>query len=196
MLFGATGDLALRMLFPSLYFLDASDLLPPGMRVVGAARSELAHEAFVQMVREAIEARADGGFSETAWARFAGRLAYVSFDAGQPESFQALAGALEGASRTIFYLSTSPGLFGPICTGLKAAGLAHAGSRMVVEKPIGRDLKSCQAINDVLADAFSEDRIFRVDHYLGKEGVQDLRAVRVASALCEPLWNKSAIDHV
>ncbi len=196
MLFGATGDLALRMLYPSLYFLDAAELLPPGMRVIGAARSELAHDDFLQRVREALEVRADGEVSEAAWARFSARLVYVSFDASKPESFLALANALENASRTIFYLSTSPGLFGPICTGLKAAGLAHAGSRMVVEKPIGRDLKSCQAINDVLADAFSEDRIFRVDHYLGKEAVQNLLALRFANTLFEPLWNKSAIDHV
>ena len=142
MLFGATGDLALRMLYPSLYFLDASDLLPNGMRVIGAARSNLEQDAFLQMVRQALEARADGGVTEAAWARFSSRLAYVSFDASKPESFQALARALEGTERTIFYLSTSPGLFGPICTGLKAGGLAHAGSRMVVEKPIGRDPKS------------------------------------------------------
>ncbi len=196
MLFGATGDLALRMLYPSLYFLDASDLLPERMRVIGAARSALEQDAFRQMVRQALEARVDGGFTETAWARFSARLAYVSFDASEPESFQALARALDGAQRTIFYLSTSPGLFGPICTGLRAAGLAHAGSRMVVEKPIGRDLKSCQAINDILADAFSEDRIFRVDHYLGKEAVQNLLALRFANTLFEPLWNKSTIDHV
>ena len=196
MLFGATGDLALRMLYPSLYFLDASDLLPERMQVIGAARSELGQEAFRQKVRQALEARVDGGFTEAAWARFSARLAYVAFDAADPASFQALARALEDAQRTIFYLSTSPGLFGPICTGLKAAGLAHAGSRMVVEKPIGRDLKSCQAINDILADAFSEDRIFRVDHYLGKEAVQNLLALRFANTLFEPLWNKSAIDHV
>ncbi len=196
MLFGATGDLALRMLYPSLYFLDVSHLLPAQMRVIGAARSDLDHGAFVERVRQAVEARAEGGVSVEAWARFAARLTYVSFDASQPDSFQALAETLGPARETIFYLSTSPGLFGPICDGLKRAGLANPHSRVVVEKPIGRDLKSCQAVNDVLASTFSEDRIFRVDHYLGKEAVQNLLALRFANTLFEPLWNKSTIDHV
>ena len=196
-LFGATGDLALRMLFPSLYFLEASDLLPAGMRVIGSARSELSLDAFVELVRGAVEARADGRFSSEVWTRFVARLSYVAVDAASPKSFEGLGRALVGGrGETIFYLSTSPALFGPLCSGLKAAGLAHADSRVVVEKPIGRDLASCQAINDALADTFSEDRIFRVDHYLGKEAVQNLLALRFANTLFEPLWNKSAIDHV
>jgi glucose-6-phosphate 1-dehydrogenase len=195
-LFGATGDLALRMLYPSLYFLDASDLLPQGMRIVGAARSDLSDDACVAMVRKAVEARAEGAVSEEVWTRFARRLAYVAVDAASPSSFEDLARVVGAARETIFYLSTSPGLFGPICEGLKTSGLAHDNSRVVVEKPIGRDLKSCQAINDALAATFSEDRIFRVDHYLGKEAVQNLLALRFANTLFEPLWNKSAIDHV
>ena len=196
-LFGATGDLALRMLLPSLYFLEASDLLPPKMRLIGSARSQLSAEAFVELVRCAVDARADGHFSPEVWGRFVARLSYVAVDASTPGSFETLAEALVGGpGETIFYLSTSPALFGSLCSGLKAAGLAHAGSRVVVEKPIGRDLASCRAINDALADTFSEDRIFRVDHYLGKEAVQNLLALRFANTLFEPLWNKSAIDHV
>ena len=195
-LFGATGDLALRMLLPSLYFLEASDLLPPGMRVIGSARSELTTDAFVERVRNAVEHRADGHVSVEIWARFAARLSYVAVDASSPETFEGLAQALSGGRETIFYLSTSPALFGPLCNGLKTAGLAQADSRVVVEKPIGRDLATCRAVNDALADTFSEDRIFRVDHYLGKEAVQNLLALRFANTLFEPLWNKSAIDHV
>ena len=195
-LFGATGDLALRMLFPSLYFLEASDLLPDGLRILGAARSPLEPDAYLRMVRQAVEARVDAALSAEVWARFSARLTYVAMDASAPAGFEALSKVLGEARRSIFYLSTSPGLFGPICEGLKASGLAHVNSRVVVEKPIGRDLKSCQAVNDALAAAFREDHIFRVDHYLGKEAVQNLLALRFANTLFEPLWNKSAIDHV
>jgi glucose-6-phosphate 1-dehydrogenase len=195
-LFGATGDLALRMLFPSLYFLDASDLLPAGMRVVGAARSPETDESLAGIVEQAVRARAGTDFSETVWTRFKARLGYVALDASRPGDFARLAEALVGTTENIFYLSTSPNLFGPICEGLKASGLAHPDSRVVVEKPIGKDLKSCQAVNDTLAGAFQEDRIFRVDHYLGKDAVQNLLALRFANTLFEPLWNKASVDHV
>jgi glucose-6-phosphate 1-dehydrogenase len=194
--FGATGDLALRMLFPSLYFLESEGLLPDGLMVVGAARSEMDRAEFVSRTCEAVKLRAGAYFAEDVWTRFSTRLRYAVVDAERPVTFQTLAAVLGDARETIFYLSTSPSLFDAICKNLKAAGLAHPQSRVVVEKPIGRDLKTCQAVNDSFAAAFSEDRIFRVDHYLGKEAVQNLLALRFANTLFEPLWNKASIEHI
>jgi glucose-6-phosphate 1-dehydrogenase len=193
---GATGDLAQRMLFPSLYFLDAEGLLAADFRIIGAARSGHTSEAFAAIVEQTVRKRAEGYFDDEVWARFRQRLGYCVVDAERPETFDNLRGPLDGASEVIFYLSTSPSLYGAISTNLKASGVARADSRVIVEKPIGRDLKSCQEINDALADAFQEREVFRIDHYLGKETVQNLIALRFANALFEPLWNKVSIDHV
>jgi glucose-6-phosphate 1-dehydrogenase len=195
-IFGATGDLSLRMLLPSLYFMEADGLLEPGMRVVGAARTELDDAGFVARTEAAVRERAGSWWKDEAWARLKARLAYVKVDAAVGADYAALAQRLSGVGETIFYLSTSPSLYPDIVAGLKGAGLAGDDDRVVVEKPIGHDLQSCRAINDALASAFSEDRIFRIDHYLGKEAVQNLIALRFANTLFEPLWNKVSIDHV
>jgi glucose-6-phosphate 1-dehydrogenase len=195
-IFGATGDLALRMLFPSLYFLDAENLLPADFTIVGAARSVLDQEAFAGRIEAAVKARADGAFTDVAWKRFRARLGYAVVDAGDAASFQNLIAPLGEAKEVIFYLSTSPNLYGAISDNLRAAGLAGPASRVIVEKPIGRDLASCCRINDTLAQTFKERGIFRIDHYLGKETVQNLIALRFANALFEPLWNKVTVDHV
>ena len=195
-IFGATGDLARRMLFPSLYFLDADGLLPPDLRIIGAARSPLRDSDFRADVEQAIRARSDDALQPDVWKRFASRLRYCGGDAATPETYDCLAGLLEGAVERIFYLSTSPALYGTIVRGLAAAGLSDESSRVIVEKPIGRDRASCDAINGELAHHFSENRIFRMDHYLGKEAVQNLIALRFANTLFEPLWDKVAIDHV
>jgi glucose-6-phosphate 1-dehydrogenase len=193
---GATGDLALRMLFPSLYFLEMDGLLPEGMKVVGASRTELDDEGFIARVEAAVRERSEGFFRDDCWQRLRSRLAYAVVDADKPASFKTLAAKVDGASEVIFYLSTSPSLYAAICAGLSAEGLTGGASRIVVEKPIGRDLKSSAVINDALGGAFSEDRIFRIDHYLGKDAVQNLLALRFANTLFEPLWNKVSIDHV
>jgi glucose-6-phosphate 1-dehydrogenase len=194
-IFGGTGDLALRMLYPSLYFLETEELLSPDLTVIGTARSDIELPAFVEQVRKAVQSRAGADFSEEIWARFADRLRYAAVDVQDPAAFSRLGEELDGR-RAIFYLSTSPTLFSAVCENLKAAGLVADDSRVVVEKPIGRDLKSCQAINDAIGAIFTEDRIFRVDHYLGKEAVQNLLALRFANTFFEPLWNKASIDHV
>jgi glucose-6-phosphate 1-dehydrogenase len=194
-IFGATGDLSLRMLYPSLYFLDGDGFLAEGLRIVGAARSEMSAEAFVERVEAAVRERAGADWSDQVWERFQARLGYVAADAARPESFQALADELAGARETIFYLSTSPDLYAAISGELKARGLTE-GARVVVEKPLGRDLASCRAINDALAHAFDEAAIFRIDHYLGKETVQNLMALRFANAFFEPLWNHVSIEQV
>jgi glucose-6-phosphate 1-dehydrogenase len=195
-IFGATGDLSLRMLLPSLYFLEAERLLPPDFAVIGAARGELSDDAFRAKAEAAIRARAGGGWNAEAWSRLAARLGYRAVDAEAPESFDGLAARVGPVRETIFYLSTSPSLYAGICAGLARAGLAGPESRVVVEKPIGHDLESSRRINDALAEVFSEERIFRIDHYLGKETVQNLIALRFANTLFEPLWNKVSIDHV
>ncbi|MDR3506809.1 MAG: glucose-6-phosphate dehydrogenase [Caulobacteraceae bacterium] len=193
---GATGDLAQRMLFPSLYFLDSEGKLPDGFRIVGAARASVTPEDFEATAEQSVRARAKGYFTDAAWARFKARLDYHVLDADKAETFVALGEVLKGAGETIFYLSTSPSLYDAISTHLRGAGLVKPGSRVIVEKPIGRDLASSQVINDSLGRTFSEREIFRIDHYLGKETVQNLLALRFANTLFEPLWNKVSIDHV
>ena len=195
-IFGATGDLALRMLYPSLYFLELDGLLPTALSIVGASRSPLSDAAFAERVEAAVRERAGKDFSDEVFEGFRKRLKYLGGDASQPEMYLRLSHAVENAGEVIFYLSTSPSLYGAIAQNLGRCGLAAAPNRIVVEKPIGRDLASCRAINDALGQAFSEDRIFRVDHYLGKEAVQNLLALRFANTFFEPLWNKVSIDHV
>jgi glucose-6-phosphate 1-dehydrogenase len=193
---GATGDLAQRMLFPSLYFLDTEGSLPENFRIVGASRSDLGNDVFIEQVKTSVRERAGAYFNETSWAHFSRRLSYCVVDASKPPSFQNLTAPLKGAHEIIFYLSTSPSLYEAISANLKASEVAKADSRVIVEKPIGHDLASCQEINDALARAFDEREIFRIDHYLGKETVQNLIAVRFANAFFEPLWNHVSIDHV
>lgn len=192
-LFGATGDLARRMLLPSLYFLDRDGLLCEGLTIVGAARSDLDDGKFRRLAREALTGRGERP-DEAAWHRFERRLAYCRVDAESRESYEDL--ACKVGKRNVYYLSLSPQHYGATCANLHGAGLATPQSRIVVEKPIGHDLASCRAINACLARAFEENRIFRVDHYLGKETVQNLLALRFANVLFEPLWNRSCIDHV
>lgn len=197
-LFGATGDLSRRMLLPSLYYLHRDGLLPEKLAIVGAARSTLSHKEFIALARKSLDERGEA-MDEAAWKRFSARLHYSPVDVGAASGFEALGGLLEeinpGADH-LFYLSLSPNFYAPVCAGLQAAGLATADSRIIIEKPIGHDLDSCRAINAALLSAFSEDRVFRIDHYLGKETVQNLLALRFANILFEPLWNKAHIDHV
>jgi glucose-6-phosphate 1-dehydrogenase len=195
LIFGATGDLAQRMLFPSLYFLDEDGLLPADLKIVGCSRGTLGAEKFAYRVEQALRARTSA-LPDEAWQRFKSRLSHVAVDATKPETFEGLREHVGNASELIFYLSTSPDHYGAICSNLKATGLARDSSRVIVEKPIGRDLASYRKINDSLADAFSEDRIFRIDHYLGKEAVQNLIALRFANTLFEPLWNKVSIAQI
>jgi len=184
------------MLFPALYFLESEGLLPEALRVVGSARTRYDDDAFAARIEEDVRLRAGADFDAAIWARFRRRMRYAAVDAGDAGGFSALSEALTGVDETVFYLSTSPSIYGAICSGLKASGLAHENSRIVVEKPIGRDLASCRAINDQLSEVFSEDRIFRIDHYLGKEAVQNLIALRFANAFFEPLWNHVSIEQV
>ncbi len=195
-IFGATGDLARRMLFPSLYFLDLDGLLPSGLKIVGAARSRHTDDEFRSEVETAVRERAGSFFSSHAWEVFAKRLTYCGGDASDAASYVVLKDKLSGAGEALFYLSTSPALYTPIVRGLASQGLTVEPNRIIVEKPIGKSRATCEAINEAIAAHFSEQRIFRIDHYLGKETVQNLIALRFANALFEPLWNRHNIDHV
>ncbi|MEZ6030064.1 MAG: glucose-6-phosphate dehydrogenase [Hyphomonadaceae bacterium] len=196
-IFGATGDLARRMLFPSLYFLDADGLLPAGLTIIGAARTPHSDTEFRGQVEEWVRERAGAFFSEEAWESFAKRLSYAAGDSTQPESYKVLAGKMKGAKGgALFYLSTSPALYIPIVKGLASVGLAAPPNGVIVEKPIGNSGKTCDEINSAIAEHFPENRTFRIDHYLGKETVQNLIALRFANTLFEPLWDRHSVDHV
>ncbi len=197
LLFGATGDLARRMLLPSLYGLDADGLLPDCLRIIATARSAHDTTEYRAMAAQALEDFVDADRRpQKQVARFLDRLTYVALDATDPAGFHALAAEAGDTSRLSIFLSTAPSLFGPTIAGLSGAGLAGPGVRLALEKPLGNDLASSRAINDAVAAAYPEDRTFRIDHYLGKETVQNLLALRFGNALFEPLWNARGIEHV
>jgi len=197
LLFGATGDLSHRMLLPSLYALHADGLLPERLSIVGTARSELDEAEFRQSALDALAEHVPGDFfdAETA-ASFAERLFYVALDATDPAGFARLAGRIDPDEGLAIFLSTAPSLFKATIDGLAGAGLTGERVRLALEKPLGSDLASSREINDSVAASFPEQRIFRIDHYLGKETVQNLLALRFANSLFEPLWNSAHIDHV
>lgn len=198
LMFGATGDLARRMLIPSLYGLDSDGLLPPDLRIIGTARTELDDNAFRGRANDALKEYLPAGFySEGIAQRFLPRLHYVSLDINHPEGFGKLASAIGDPCHGVaIFLSTAPSLFKPTIDGLEGAGLACPTVRMALEKPLGVDLESSREINDAVAAAFPENRTFRIDHYLGKETVQNLLALRFANSMFEPLWNSTHIEHV
>jgi len=196
-LFGGGGDLAMRMLLPSLYFLEHDGLLADSLKIIGAARSDESRDEYVAKVRDAVEtrAKADDAWDETAWARMEARLDYLAVDATSADSLKPLRDKVGRGSVTSF-LAVSPSLYARIVTAMRAAGLAEPEDRVVLEKPVGRDLDTFREIDDAVADAFSEDQVFRIDHYLGKETVQNLIALRFGNTVFEPLWNSQNIDHV
>jgi glucose-6-phosphate 1-dehydrogenase len=198
--FGATGDLSLRKLFPSLLHRYLDGQIPPNSRIIGAARSDLDDEAFRRMVHESRGKFAPGAcVDEAKCAEFLQHVEYARVDATAPAGeWGALQDALANGNGNvrIFYLSTAPSLFVTIAERLKETGLATPDSRIVLEKPIGRDLASSRAINDGVGHVFEERNTFRIDHYLGKETVQNLLVLRFANMLVEPVWSRDYIDHV
>ncbi len=199
-IFGATGDLAQRMLLPSLYSLQAEGLLPDGLRILGTARSELTREGFAKLVTAAIDERIPASERNDAALRgLLERLDYVPAQVDSSTSMAALAAKvaeLRNGGDVLYHLSTAPRFYVPICQALAEHGAAGPGTRVMLEKPIGKDLASAIAINDGVAQAFDEDRVYRVDHYLGKEGVQNLIALRFGNVMFEPLWNARYIEQV
>jgi glucose-6-phosphate 1-dehydrogenase len=196
--FGGTGDLARRKLLPALYYRDRDGQLPPATRIVGVARRGLEQSAYAAQTEAALRQYvAAEHLEEGCLARFLGRLTYVALDVADASCWSELAATCDDPERIrVFYLATSPDLFGPVSTGLAANQLVTPRTRVVLEKPIGHDLVSARAINDEVGAVFEENQIFRIDHYLGKETVQNLMALRFANSLFEPLWNAAHIDHV
>ena len=203
-IFGASGDLTARKLIPSLYNLDRKRRLPDDLRIVGVSRTPFTDEAFRDKLAPAAKEFVKGEWSAESWGRFAGRVHYIAGDAAAPGGLSALKADLEKAGtpgRRLYYLSVSPDLYGPIATRLDEAGMAKPPSadawrRLIIEKPFGRDRTTAQALNKTLLQHFHEDQIYRIDHYLGKETVQNILVFRFANTLFEPLWNNNFIDHV
>jgi glucose-6-phosphate 1-dehydrogenase len=198
LLFGATGDLAQRMLLPSLFGLSVDGLLPDALSIVATARSAHDDAGFRIFAGEALRRYVPPErLTDEALERFLQRVRYVPVDAGKPEHFHALAEAVGPTDRGLaIFLSTAPSLFSATIDGLAGAGLTGDRVRIGLEKPLGYDMTTSRAINDDVAKVFPETRIFRIDHYLGKETVQNLLALRFANSLFEPLWNAGGIDHV
>jgi len=196
LLFGATGDLAQRMLLPSLFALDADGLLAPDLKIVGTARSAMSDSEYRNFARAALEKHLPAE-RRGKMAGFLNRLSYQTLDATTLEGYDDLATKVGRPKRGLaIFLSTAPSLFEPTIKGLQSAGLTGQEVRMCLEKPLGTDLATSREINDAVAAAFPEARIFRIDHYLGKETVQNLLALRFANLMFEPLWNAAHIDHV
>ncbi|WP_119678095.1 glucose-6-phosphate dehydrogenase [Indioceanicola profundi] len=197
--FGGTGDLALRKLMPALYYRERDRQMTDCSRIIAVSRTDQSTEQYHAQIAHALEQYIpEADRDAEVWKRFTGRLSYVTLDATKPDGFGELSRYLteaDGRAR-VFYLATSPSLFGAICRNLDAAGLVNGSCRVVLEKPIGTDRASANRINDEVGAVFPEDRIFRIDHYLGKESVQNLMVLRFGNALFEPLWNSSWVDHV
>ena len=207
--FGGTGDLAVRKLLPALYLRDRDGQLAPTTRIVATSRAGLDEGGYRDKIRGELFRFVDQGELETATVeRFLARLTHISLDIAPPQDqppqgqqgdkgWQQLAGELPDADKVrVFYLAIAPALFGTVSSRLATHGLVTPESRLVLEKPIGHDLASALEINDAVGAVFEERQIFRIDHYLGKESVQNLLVTRFANTLLEPLWNASWIDHV
>jgi glucose-6-phosphate 1-dehydrogenase len=218
-IFGATGDLTRRKLLPALYRLAQQGLVKSEFAILGTGRQPLSEDEFRAAMKAAVvEFGPDDSLDENAWESFAKRIFYISGDFNDAELYQKLKTKLEELDKEfdtegnrIFYLATAPDYFGVIAKHLGEAGIARprsgrakgttanakkAWTRIIVEKPFGRDLESARALNKTLASVFDESQIYRIDHYLGKETVQNLLVFRFANSIFEPLWNRQYIDHI
>ena len=197
-IFGATGDLAQRMLLPSLCGLERDGLLPERLAVLGCARTGMTRDAFREVCRKSLSERVSGEDAGDCIGRLLERLDYHAVDLSDAASVDTLTGHIREQRNgdILIHLSTAPSWYAAICSALGRAGLNDAGVRVMLEKPIGHDRDSSVAINEGVAEVFKEDQVYRVDHYLGKDGVQNLLALRFSNALFEPIWNAQHIEQV
>ena len=209
-IFGVTGDLSRKKLMPAVYDLANRGLLPPGFALVGFARRDWEDQDFAQVVYDAVKQHARTPFREETWAQLLQGIRFVSGEFDNPESFRKLRETVDQLDvergtmgNHAFYLSIPPKDFPLVAKQLKDSGLVGANDddderwrRVVIEKPFGHDLESARELNAALEVAFSADSIFRIDHYLGKETVQNILALRFANELYEPIWNRNYVDHV
>ena len=200
MVFGGTGDLATRKLLPALYHRERERQLPRDFRIIGASRSDLDDEGYRHLAREALGRHVrPEDLDPGAVSRMLDRIHHLRVDAGDAEGWHLLHDLLKERDRgqvRAFYLAVAPALFGPICARLDEIGVVDDSSRVVMEKPIGTDLASARLVNDAVGRVFEEHQVFRIDHYLGKESVQNLLVTRFANTFLEPLWNSRWVDHV
>ncbi len=210
-IYGANGDLTKRKLMPALYRLAFEGRLAPGFAVVGVSRTAMSNDEFRERMRDSVKKYLeDSPFDEQLWVSFAQGLTYVAGDVGQPDSYGELASHLKAVAaerqtegNVLFYLSTQPSQYAQIAEGLGSVGLQHPPEghsdtwrRIVIEKPFGHDLVSAGVLNSRLQAVFNERDIYRIDHYLGKETVQNIMAFRFGNGIFEPLWNRTYVDHV
>lgn len=206
-IFGVTGDLARKKLLPAVYDLAHLGLLPPGFSLVGFARRDWAHEDFAQVAYDAVKGNSRTEFREEVWRQLAEGIRFVSGDLDDDDAFDRLAATVKELDRErgtdgnfAFYLSVPPRFFSVSINQLKRSGLSDQpeGSwrRLVIEKPFGHDLQSAKELNASVHEVFPEESVFRIDHYLGKETVQNILALRFANMLFEPIWTRGYVDHV
>ena len=202
--FGASGDLTQRKLIPALYRMYCQDRWPTDTRVVGVSRTIIEHDRWRQMLAKTTAKFMARDFGTGSWSRFAENLYYQTGDISQSSDFETLGQFLDnldqgGAGKRVFYLSTAPALYATAVAQLGAAGQADESSgprRVVIEKPFGTDLESARSLNAAVHQVFEEQQVYRIDHYLGKETVQNMLVLRFANSIFEPIWNRNYIDHV
>lgn len=198
-IFGGTGDLARRKIFPALYHRFVDGQIPKNSRIIGVSRSAHSREDYIKLIHDNYcKFEGDDTIDKDSWDAFTALINYVKIDVVNDTDWSELSGAVAKDETLIrvFYLAMPPSMFSGICDGLKKAGLAHNKARVVLEKPIGTDFDSAHAINEGVARVFEENRIYRIDHYLGKETVQNLLVLRFGNILLEPLWKSDAIEHI
>ena len=206
-LFGVTGDLSRKKVMPAIYDLANRGLLPPGFALVGFARRDWADEDFGKVVHDSVRQYARTPFSEDVWRNLSEGFRFVPGTFDDPAAFDLLTDTVHRLEQErgtdgnlAFYLSIPPGSFAQVCEQLDRSGLARPAAnswrRVVIEKPFGHDLRSARALNEIVASVFPADSVFRIDHYLGKETVQNILALRFANQMFEPVWNANYVDHV
>jgi glucose-6-phosphate 1-dehydrogenase len=195
-LFGTLGDLARRKLLPSLYQLDKANLLHEGTKILGVARQTLTNIKYAKTVKENFQEFLGEDICADTWKRFSKRLDFVTINMKEANDYKNLCSHVDPKTVMVCYFATPPSIFGDICKGMDAAGIIDESVRVVLEKPIGHDFASSQVINDQVAEFFKERQIYRIDHYLGKETVLNLIALRFANSIFATNWDHNCIDHV
>ena len=206
-IFGVTGDLAQKKLLPAVYDLANRGLLPPSFGLTGFARRDWTQERFIEFVKAAVQAHCRTPFKESTWRNLAAGIRFVQGTFDDPEAFERLSATVQELDRDrgtqgnhAFYMSVPPRAFPQVAKQLAASGLSRSSEgawrRVIIEKPFGHDLASAKELDSVVSEVFDPSSVFRIDHYLGKETVQNLLALRFANAMYEPIWNANYVDHV